>query len=67
MPNESQYDVFLSQSTKDKAVVHSLAKWLRQDGLLTESQPPTLNFQPLRGSDWAQLEADGSEDSGLMW
>ena len=33
MPNESQYDVFLSHSSKDKTVVRPLAERLRQDGL----------------------------------
>ena len=29
MPNDFQYDVFLSHSAKDKAVVRLLAEWLR--------------------------------------
>ena len=33
MPDEFAYDVFLSHSTKDKAVVRPLAERLRQDGL----------------------------------
>ena len=33
MPTEFQYDVFLSHSAKDKAVVRPLAERLRQDGL----------------------------------
>ncbi|MEK7677945.1 MAG: ORF6N domain-containing protein [Verrucomicrobiota bacterium] len=33
MPNEFQYDVFLSHSAKDKAVVRPLAERLRKDGL----------------------------------
>ena len=33
MPNEFQYDVFLSHSGKDKAVVRPLAERLRMDGL----------------------------------
>ena len=33
MPNEFPYDVFLSHSSKDKAVVRPLAERLRQDGL----------------------------------
>jgi TIR domain len=33
MTNDFQYDVFLSRSAKDKAVVRSLAERLRQDGL----------------------------------
>jgi hypothetical protein len=33
MPNEFQYDAFLSHSAKDKAVVRPLAVRLRQDGL----------------------------------
>ena len=33
MPNEFQYDVFLSHSAKDKAVVRAVAERLRADGL----------------------------------
>jgi hypothetical protein len=33
MPDEFKYDVFLSHSAKDKAVVRPLAERLRQDGL----------------------------------
>jgi hypothetical protein len=33
MPNDFQYDVFLSYSSKDKAVVRPLAERLRKDGL----------------------------------
>jgi hypothetical protein len=32
-PDEFQYDVFLSHSARDKAVVRPLAERLRQDGL----------------------------------
>ena len=52
MPDEFQFDVFLSHSAKDKAVVR-----LRADGLFNSSQPSTFNSQPSRGSDWAQLES----------
>ena len=51
------YDVLLSHSAKDKAVVRVVAERLRKDGLQTISQPSTLNSQPFDGSDWAQLEA----------
>ena len=33
MPDQFQYDAFLSHSSKDKAVVRPLAERLRQDGL----------------------------------
>ena len=33
MPDEFQYDVFLSHSAKDKAVVRPLAERLRTDGV----------------------------------
>jgi len=33
MGQEFEYDVFLSHSAKDKAVVRSLAEWLLRDGL----------------------------------
>ena len=42
MTNEFQYDVFLSHSAKDKAVVRPLAERLR----LALSQLSTLNHQP---------------------
>ena len=51
------HDVFLSHSSKDKAVVRAVAERLRQDGLCRNTQPSTLNYQPTGGSDWAQLEA----------
>ena len=51
------YDVFLSHSAKDKAVVRPLTERLRADGLRNNSQPSTFNSQPPRGSDWAQLES----------
>lgn len=37
MPGEFPYDVFLSHSAKDKAVVRPLAERLRQDGLKVPS------------------------------
>ena len=40
------YDVFLSHSAKDKAVVRPLAERLRQDGLAAAHQPSTFNLQP---------------------
>ena len=67
MKAEFEYDVFLSHSAKDKAVVRQIAEQLRKDGLKVP-----LNFgfrisdfgfaQPgmsanAFGSDWAQLEA----------
>ncbi|MCX6925140.1 MAG: hypothetical protein NT154_18290 [Verrucomicrobia bacterium] len=55
MPDDSKFDVFLSHSAKDKAVVRPLAERLRKDGLRHNSQPSTMNPQPLGGSDWAQL------------
>jgi len=33
MPDEFPYDVFLSHSAKDKAVVRPLAEWLQSDGI----------------------------------
>ena len=42
-PNDFPYDVFLSHSAKDKAVVRSLAERLR----VTLSQLSTLNHQPI--------------------
>ena len=51
------YDVFLSHSAKDKAVVRPLAERLRADALPKNSQHSTLNSQPPLGSDWAQLES----------
>jgi len=56
MPDHFQFDVFLSHSAKDKAVVRPLAERLRKDRLLIVSQPSTLNSQPSGDSVWAQLE-----------
>ena len=57
MPDEFQFDVFLSHSAKDKAVVRPLAERLRADGVSDNSQHSTFNSQLPRGSDWAQLES----------
>ncbi len=67
MSAEFSYDVFLSHSAKDKAVVRPLAERLRQDGLKVPSHfgfwnsdfgfaQPGLSANAF-GSDWAQLEA----------
>ncbi len=50
MPDEFPYDVFLSHSAKDKAVVRPLAERLRADGLPNNSQPSTFNSQPPPGT-----------------
>ena len=61
------YDVFLSHSAKDKAVVRPLAERLRQDGLKVPSHfgfrtsdfgiaQPGMSANAF-GSDWAQSEA----------
>jgi hypothetical protein len=68
MAEDFQYDVFLSHSAKDKAVVRLLAERLRNDALLDVSlrfRVSEFGFPPLAaclsahafGSDWAQLEA----------
>src|SRR5260370_37167151 len=44
MPDEFAYDVFLSHSSKDKAVVRPIAERLRKDGLrvwFDESEDPS--------------------------
>ena len=66
MPDEFPYDVFLSHSAKDKAVVHPLAERLRVDGVKHSDfgfrhsdfgfSPPCLSAHAF-GSDWAQLES----------
>jgi hypothetical protein len=67
MGQEFQYDVFLSHSAKDKAVVRPLAERLRQEGLkapilfgIRSSEvgfaQPGMSAQAF-GSDWAQLDA----------
>ncbi len=64
---EFQFDVFLSHSAQDKAVVRPLAERLRQDGLKVPFHfgfrnsdfgfaKPGMSAQAF-GSDWAQLEA----------
>ena len=65
MPDEFPYDVFLSHSAKDMAVVRPLAERWRADGPLNNSQHSTFNSQPLRGSDWAQLESGTCERGNL--
>ena len=69
MNPEFQYDVFLSHSTKDKAVVRPLAERLRQDGRQGKVEGRMQKAEILHsaffihpflcafGSDWAQLEA----------
>ena len=57
MPDEFPYDVFLSHSAKDKAVVRPLAEPLRKNGQLDNSQLSTFISQLPSGSDWAQLES----------
>ena len=62
MPSEFQYDVFLSHSAKDKAVVRPLAERLRQDGLKVwfdewvfkpgDSIPAKLHFKGERPYLW---------------
>ncbi|MEK7676294.1 MAG: hypothetical protein AAB676_10730 [Verrucomicrobiota bacterium] len=67
MPDEFHYDVFLSHSVKDKAVVRPLAERLRKDGLNPKAEGrrqkadilhSSFNIPPSLcafGSDWAQL------------
>jgi hypothetical protein len=68
MREDFKYDIFLSHSSKDKAVVRPVAGRLRQDGLLDFSfgfRASEFGFPPLAaclsahafGSDWTRLEA----------
>ena len=57
MPDDFHYDVFLSHSSKDKAVVRPLAERLRADGIFKNSQLSTFISQPPGGSGWAQLKS----------
>ena len=64
MPDDFPYDVFLSHSAKDKAVVRPLAERLRADGATkfgtrnAESGIARLCMSAdAFGSDWAQLES----------
>ena len=57
MPDEFQFDVFLSHSAKDKAVVPPLAERWRAGGVSDNSQYSTFTPQLPPGSDWAQLES----------
>jgi hypothetical protein len=41
MADNFKFDIFLSHSAKDKAVVRPLAERLRKDGLRKDSQPST--------------------------
>jgi hypothetical protein len=45
-----QYDVFLSHSMKDKAVVRPLSERLRKDGLHDNPQLSTFTLNQLRDS-----------------
>ena len=45
MPDDFQYDVFLSHSAKDKVVVRDVAERLRKDGRTKNTQHSTLNSQ----------------------
>jgi len=72
MASRFQYDVFLSHSAKDKAVVRPLAERLRQDGPFkfgtrnSEFGIPRLCMSAHAfGSDWAQLQQIGSQTSTL--
>jgi hypothetical protein len=69
MSDAFNYDVFLSHSAKDKAVVRAVAEWLRQDWWQGKAEGRRQNAEILHsaffihpflcafGSDWAQLEA----------
>ena len=64
MPVDFQYDVFLSHSSKDKAVVRPLAERLRADGPSkfgarnsAFARPRLCMSAQAFGSNWAQLEA----------
>ncbi|MSU63969.1 MAG: hypothetical protein EXS31_16515 [Pedosphaera sp.] len=69
MPNDFQFDVFLSHSAKDKTLVRPLAKRLRQDGLNPKAECRRQKAETLHssffihpflrafGSDWAQPES----------
>jgi hypothetical protein len=62
MGQDFQYDVFLSHSAKDKAVVRPLAERLRQDGLERSKcrmAEPGISENAF-GSDWAQLQTSFS-------
>ena len=61
MPDEFKYDVFLSHSSKDKAVVHALAERLQADGLrvrFDESNDPAkieeVQIEPRVRSFWVR-------------
>ena len=66
MPDEFPYDVFLSHSAQDQAVVRPLAERLRAYGVKHSNfgfrhsdfgfSPPCLSAHAF-GSDWAQLES----------
>jgi len=59
------YDVFLSQSVKDKAVVRLLAEQLRQDKLNNKSQPSTLNcFSGRMGRRWRPASSSFAMSDG---
>ena len=57
MTQDFHYDIFLSHSAKDKAVVRPLAERLRKDGLEHSRVLVLCMSANAFGSDWAQLEA----------
>jgi hypothetical protein len=52
-----QYDVFLSHSSKDEAVVRAVAERLRADWLQDYRVPVLCMSVDAVGSDWAQLKS----------
>ncbi len=61
MPDDLPYDVFLSHSAQDKAVVRPLAERLRQDGLkLWLDEPKSRDARMIAaGGDCKQLVGSG--------
>ena len=57
MPDGFQYDVFLSHSAKDKAVVRPFAERLRKEGGKRSRVLVLCMLANAFGSDWAQLES----------
>jgi hypothetical protein len=61
MANEFQFDVFLSHSAKDKAVVRDVAAWLKRDGVrvwLDEEQIKPGDSIPAKIEEPVQITQD---------
>ncbi|MCB1088187.1 MAG: toll/interleukin-1 receptor domain-containing protein [Verrucomicrobiae bacterium] len=62
-PESFLYDVFLSHSSKDKAVVREVAERLREDGVMIERDSSISSFRSMRFS----RKADPTRSSNRVY